>query len=154
VYLTDVEFRQACADELFIDVGLLTDKQIRIADRSHREAYGQIVGLLQQRSTGRFLSRAAIDAWPRGKEYERDIGLFWWFTHTGAGQPFDQQCIQRFDRRKELLTVSDVDPLSEDTGGVGHGAIDDSTAVFGHANYRRHVGPRHGWGWGGGGWGW
>jgi hypothetical protein len=150
VYLTDTEFRQACADALFIDVDRLTDKQVRIADRSHREAYGQIVGALQGRSTGKFLSRAAIDAWPRGKEYERDIGLFWWFTHTGLGQPFDQQAIARLDRRKELLTVSDVDPLSEDTGGVGHGAIDDGTAVFGYANYRRHVGPRHCGGW----WGW
>jgi hypothetical protein len=150
VYLTDVEFRQACADALFIDVGLLTDKQVRIADRSHREAYGQIVGILQGRSTGRLLSRAAVDAWPRGKEYERDIGLFWWFTHTGLGQPFDQQSIARLDRRKELLTVSDVDPLSEDAGGVGSGTISDSGSVFGHDNYRRHVGPRHH----GGQWGW
>jgi hypothetical protein len=152
LYLTDNEFRQACADALQLAGGVaaLTPAQVSIADRSHREAYGQIVGLLQGRSTGKFLSRAAVDAWPRGKEYERDIGLFWWFTHTGLGQPFDQQSVQRLDRRKELLTVSDVDPLSEDTGGVGAGAIDDSTAVFGHANYRRHVGPRHY----GGGWGW
>jgi hypothetical protein len=152
VFLTDAEFRQACADALQLAGGVaaLTPAQVGIADRSHREAYGQIVGILQGRSTGKFLSRAAIDAWPRGKEYERDIGLFWWFTHTGLGQPFDQQAVARLDRRKELLTVSDVDPLSEDAGGVGSGTIDDSTAVFGHANYRRHVGPRHQGGW----WGW
>jgi xanthine/CO dehydrogenase XdhC/CoxF family maturation factor len=150
LYLTDVEFRQACASSLRVSLSRLDTDQLDIADRSHREAYGQIVGILQGRSTGKFLSRAAIDAWPRGKEYERDIGLFWWFTHTGLGQPFDQQTIARLDRRKELLTVSDVDPLSEDTGGVGSGTIDDSTAVFGHANYRRHVGPRHCGGW----WGW
>jgi len=81
--------------------GVLAEFWKPICDASNQSAYWEIVGRLSARG----YSRTQIDAWDRGQEFQRSIGLFWALNHPAAIAPADEygrDNLKYFDRRDEL----------------------------------------------------
>lgn len=69
--------------------------------RVNVSAYQEIVGQLIRRG----YTKAVIDTWDRGAEFQRDLGLYFAFTSPQGAGAFDTKTLAQWDRRKELETV-------------------------------------------------
>lgn len=69
----------------------------------------------------RGFTAAQAASWDRAKEFSRDIALYWALVKGSATKAYDQQAIDKLDRRKELLTVDvligGVEPDDHDPDG-------------------------------------
>lgn len=104
-----------------------------IVTGSNAAAYQEIVSKL----AGRGYSKAQIDAWPRGAEFQRHIGLFWSLTNGAGLHGYDDKFINKFDRREELeevqITDADgelVEPEAGTGGAVGFGILSNERERF------------------------
>ena len=75
-----------------------------IAD-ANLSAYQDIVGHLLRRG----FTKAQIDTWDRGAEFQKDIGLFWCLVKGAGLHGYDDKFIRLLDRRKELDEVFIID---------------------------------------------
>lgn len=95
-------------------------------------AYNEIVTALATRG----YSKAQIDAWDRGKEFEQSIGAFWALDLGGLLGNVDDRLWTKLDRRAELATVDVliggglVTPGGSDQGAVGHGKLSAADDLF------------------------
>jgi hypothetical protein len=134
-YLSDEEFRENVADALDLAGGAaeLTGPQRDKADQHHREAFGKIYAKLLKRGW----TEAQIAAWPRGRDFERNIGLYLAYTRGSLGMDYDQAAIERMreDWLLELDSLADVSTPAPCGGGIGYGPMADAQAVFAAANW-------------------
>lgn len=102
--------------------------------RAHLAAYQEIVGQLIRRG----FSKAVIDTWDRGTEFEKDLSLYYCFTSPQGAGAFDLKAVQLWDRRKELETVivfvsgSPVKPTDPNSAAevVGFGNRVETGGIF------------------------
>lgn len=131
-FVTDGELKQAIADELKKAVGDLSTYWDRLATRGNAFAYNEIVGTLVNRG----YTKAVIDTWDRGEEFQIDLGIWWCLTRGAGLEGFDSSYIGMYDRRQELLTIIvfvSGSPVYPTLGGMGlvttSGPMDD-TGIF------------------------
>ncbi len=101
--------------------------------RAENAAYWTVVNALMIRG----YTKAQIDQWDRGKEFEQDIALWFLLSNHKAASPgeFDKGILGVLDRRGELattlLTISGIyqDPAGT-IGQTAHGAFDTSADLF------------------------
>lgn len=93
-------------------------------------AYEAILSALVERG----FTKAQVDQWRRGAEFELDLTLWWFFRSVvGANQGSYPAEInpKHWDRREELKTVAIMigDELADAEGEtrIGYGAMDDSS---------------------------
>ena len=101
MFLTVDQMKQAIADTLKVDLSALEAYWTNLATECNRSGYLDVRGALLKRG---FLA-AQVDAWDRGAEFQRDIGLYWAFVRGVGLHNYDQSFIDKLDRRKELETV-------------------------------------------------
>lgn len=101
-FITDEQLRDALADRLKVagnDVPAAFSSTI--VNRSNTAAYQDVVGRLIARG----YTKAQIDQWDRGAEFQTMIGLYWCVVNAGAYGGFDPETLKAWDRRKELAEV-------------------------------------------------
>ena len=103
MFTTDAIVRAALKDHLNIALQIdLVSTWDSIITRGHRAAYNLILRSWLRRG----YTKAHIDQWDFGLEYEIEISVWWCLTHGASVQPEsydDRQLVaQRLDRRKEL----------------------------------------------------
>lgn len=101
MFLTDSDFRQSVADTLKMNVSALSAYWDRLAVEAHTTAYKDIRGALLARG----FSAAQIDAWDRGQEFERDLGLYWALVRGAGLHQYQREFVDALDRREELKAV-------------------------------------------------
>jgi hypothetical protein len=109
----------------------LADFWTNIISDSLNSAYLDIVSALMARG----YTKAQVDAWDRGSEFETDIGLYWCLVKGAGLHGYDSTYIKLLDRRKELETVLLLDgssllETSTETGTPGYGNLDDTNDQF------------------------
>jgi len=102
MFLSDSEFTTHVAASLKVASSDLASYWSEIAGKAHQSAYYDIRGALINRG----FSAAQVDAWERGAEFERDIGLWWAIIRGGRPAHIDDQMMEALDRRMELKTVA------------------------------------------------
>lgn len=100
-FLTDNELKQKLADMIGVDVSALPARFTGIVADANAAAYLDIVDPFVARG----FTRGQVDAWDRGAEYQRDIGLFWCLLKGGGLVGYDPTLIKLLDRRGELKSV-------------------------------------------------
>src|SRR5262245_1017408 len=124
-FISDAQLKIAVTAMLQTQEARLDTNWDEIVAGSNSAAYQEIVSKLAERG----FSKAQIDAWPRGAEFQRHIGLFWSLTNGAGLHGYDDKFINKFDRRAELETVPITDAngvLVEPEGGgdtVGFGIM-------------------------------
>lgn len=111
----------------------LNTKWQECIDAALNFGYGEIVTAFASRG----FTKAQIDQWDRGAEFQRDLGLFHLLREGKAVDPstYDPEAIRDLDRRKDLLllglTIDGVwqDPAS-DVGQARTGSFDTSGDMF------------------------
>lgn len=73
--------------------------------RSNTAAYQEIL----RRLVPRGYTKAQVDTWVSGAEFQTDIGLFWCLTKNATQSEFPDTFIAKLDRREELDTVALLD---------------------------------------------
>lgn len=102
-----------------------------VIERCHTSAYQEIVGQLLQRG----FSKAQVDAWDRGVEFERHLSLYFVFTSPQGHGSFDTNAVKLWDRREDLKSAlvyasgAWTNP-GESPGTVGNGRMSESVGVF------------------------
>ena len=135
-FINDAALKAALKDELKIAATeSLATHWNSIVTRSRTAAYGFIVNKLLARG----FTKAQIDQWDRGEEFETDIGV-WWCLERGAAQNPDAQneaqlAEKKLDRRWELddivFTIGYAVVEPEGTyGQVTTGPMDTSGDMF------------------------
>src|SRR5215475_250252 len=96
-YLSDEEFREDFSDAMNLDGSgdRLTDANRRKADKHHREAAAVIQAHLRACLGLAGLPEALVSHWLRGRDYERNIGLYFAYTRGSLGEAYDQNAIDR-----------------------------------------------------------
>lgn len=113
-----------------------------IVTSANSSAYWDIVGRLVARG----FTKAQVDSWDRGAEFQRSIGLFWCLNHPaaiGSDNSYSRQNVEAFDRRLELsgdpaqgiqaVAVTSGGVLLQPEGTAGQptvGPFDTSTDLF------------------------
>ncbi len=121
-FLTDAELKTTLAATLKVAEGELPAYWTTLITECNQAAYKDVRGGLIQRG---FTSTQA-DSWDRGKEYQRDIALYWLLVRGAGLHEYDQKFILLLDRRKDLQTT-----LVEIAGGTNQAPTGDpSTAIF------------------------
>ena len=83
-FITSGQLKTRVANALKVDENDLPGNWDQTIEDAATDAYREIVGKLMARG----FTQAQIDAWDRGAEFQRDIGLFWnlvlqaWFWMT------------------------------------------------------------------------
>ena len=72
-----------------------------IVPQANQSAYQEILGRLLRRG----FTKAQIDLWDRGREFQQSLGVYFALVNGGAYQGYDTLTIDRLDRRCELDTV-------------------------------------------------
>ena len=86
-----------------------------IVSDSNAAGYNEIVTKLVARG----YSKAQVDAWDRGAEFEIDIALFWCLVKGAGLHGYDDKFINKLDRRAELDEVDVlIDGKLVDPAGV------------------------------------
>ncbi len=117
---------------LKVDPATLPSYAAGVITSMHLSAYQEIVGCLTERG----FSKAVIDTWDRGAEFERALSLFWCLTNLGGMHAYDDKFLKQFDRRKDLVTVQvyvngkNVNPTEADGGTISGGPPDTSLDEF------------------------
>jgi hypothetical protein len=101
VFIDSAELTTILEGALKVSAGALPDYWAKIVTDALASAYRDIRGALIQRS----FTAAQVDAWDRGAEYQRDIGLYWCLVRGAGMHGYDDRFIKMLDRRKELETV-------------------------------------------------
>jgi hypothetical protein len=121
-FLTDAELKASLAATLKVDSSSLAAYWDTLITECNQAAYLDVRGGIIQRG---FTSTQA-DSWDRGKEFQRDIGLYWLLVKGAGLHEYDQKFVQLLDRRNELKSV-----LIEVAGGANQTpAGDPSTSIF------------------------
>ncbi|MCX7664395.1 MAG: hypothetical protein N2112_02490 [Gemmataceae bacterium] len=121
-FLTDAELKTSLAATLKVDESSLAAYWDTLITECNQAAYLDVRGGIIQRG----FSSAQADAWDRGKEFQRDIGLYWLLVKGAGLHEYDQKFIMLLDRREELKSV-----LIELAGGANQTpAGDPSTSIF------------------------
>ena len=142
MFLTDVQLNAAVASTLQKASVPLTGFWDEIITAANLSAYWEIVGQLSARG----FTKAQIDAWDRGPEFQRALGVFWALNHQAAQAATDEYSrvnLKEFDRRMELsgnpskgitavvVTASGVFQRPETTvGQATTGPLDTTTDHF------------------------
>lgn len=102
-----------------------------VISRCHLSAYQEIVGQLLARG----FTKAQVDAWDRGAEYERHLSLYFAFTSPQGAGAFDIAAVKLWDRREDLQTAmvyasgAWTNP-AESPGTIGSGRVREDVGVF------------------------
>lgn len=130
-FTTDAAVESDVAAALKTTTANLPDWTDTVIARCHTAAYQEIVGRL----LGRGYTKAVIDTWDRGVEFERAIALYLIFSQPQALGVFDKQAMEVWGQyRKDLLDVvlfvsgTPVSPGTGPTAGGTVGSGDVSTA--------------------------
>jgi hypothetical protein len=126
-YLTEAEFQATLRERL--GLASLTAAQIANAKLAQRAGYGMIRDALMARG----FALHHIDAWVRGKEFEADLGQYWFLVYTSPTEEYSDEILERLYRRfDELKTVVDVGgpALPVEGGGISHGAMSEVGWTF------------------------
>lgn len=127
-FLTDGQLETALAAALKVaSVSDLDDYWDTIVPQANAAAYQEILGRLLRRG----FTKAQVDAWDRGSEFQRDIGLYYALIKGGVYAGYDPRTVQALDRRKELdsvlVFVSGVWKTPEESPGTcGSGSLSPS----------------------------
>jgi hypothetical protein len=140
-YVSDDEFREDFADAMDLagtGGGRLSPANQRKADKHHREAAAVVQAFLRACLFARGLPEALLKSWSRGRDFERNIGLYFAYTRGSLGEGYDQAAIERM-RTDWLAPFVDEPPSTERCwmltefcplptepvagGGVGYGRI-------------------------------
>ena len=99
----------------------LTEAQASVVSDRNEAAYNAIVSALHKRG----LTKAQVDTWVRGKEFQLDIAFYWLMSDLGwyKGSELEHDDLRKYNRLKELATVELLD-----TDGVEIGAASDGFA--------------------------
>lgn len=100
-FLTDAELKTSLAATLKVASGDLPAYWDTLVTECNSAAYLDVRGGLLQRG----FTSTQVDAWDRGKEFQRDIGLYWLLVKGAGLHEYDQKFVMLLDRRKELQTV-------------------------------------------------
>lgn len=124
------------AGALKVAAGDLPDWWDDVIPRHHLAAYQEIVGALVKRG----YTKAQVDDWDRGAEFERSIALYFAFSSPQGQGTFDVNTIKLWDKRPDLKDVQvyiDDEPVKPGeaagaTGQVGSGTRtgEDADPVF------------------------
>lgn len=131
-FLTDNQCLQSVADLLKVALASLPSYWTNVVSEAHTSAYQEIVGRLLRRG----YTKAQIDQWDRGAEFERSLTLFWSAVNGGGLANYDDKFIARFDRRKELdevlLSIGGVYvyPNQSTPGTIGTGGPNTTRDIF------------------------
>lgn len=132
MFTTDAVIKSDVAAALKLaSVSDLPDWWDDVIERCHTAAYQEIVGAM----LGRGFTKAQVDAWDRGVEFERTLALYFVFTSPQGAGNFDIQAVKLWDRREDLQTTliyasgSWTSP-GESPGTVGIGRVSDQAGVF------------------------
>lgn len=121
-FLTDAELKTSLAATIKVASGDLPAYWDTLITECNSAAYLDVRGGLIQRG----FTAVQADAWDRGKEFQKDIGLYWLLVKGAGLHEYDQKFVMLLDRRKELQTV-----LVEIAGGATQTPTGDpSTAIF------------------------
>lgn len=133
MFLLDAQTLQDISDTLkAIGVANLPKWWNTINTRSHAWAYNQILQYLLRRG----YSKAVIDTWDEGAEYESDLTIFRALSRAGALENVSAELIKGFDRRDELKEVmvmvsgKSVPPDNPIVGQVSTGYYDHTQDIF------------------------
>lgn len=107
MFCTVAEIHAAFKDELKIKASVtLAEHWQTIVVRAHTSGYWDIVNALLKRG----YSKAQIDQWDRGEEFEKDLACFWSLARAAGQNPdaFNGEYLAQgklLDRRPELAEV-------------------------------------------------
>jgi hypothetical protein len=137
-FLTDNDVAAEVADAL--GLGGPTDLPAEILAAVHKanlDAQADIVAALVG---NRGYTYAQAQQWDQAGTYNGDIATYYVLIRSGGSVASSDAQINRFDRRKDLMTagvtignvaVDPGDPAAAERGGVGSGAFDTSGMTFG-----------------------
>lgn len=141
-WITEAELLQEVADILKVPLARLDPYWARIISGNggnggaNQDAANDINSILQ----GKGFTVAQIDAWDNRVTFNRDITLHLAFKKAGGLAQYDQNAIDSWDRRKQLMDAATimigglvVAPGSDDGGGMSAGCITE-----------RDIGARYG----------
>lgn len=100
MFLTDEEFRAHVSGAVKTGLSDMAGYWDSLCQKAHESAYFDVRGALLARG----FTAAQVDQWPRGAEYERDIGLYWVGIRSDLMEN-DLERLKLLDRRQELMTV-------------------------------------------------
>ena len=102
-FITNNQLLQAIADRLKLasTSELPAYWSSTIGPDANTAAYQEIVGQLLARG----YSKSQVDAWDRGAEFQKSIGLFFALSNAGVYAGYDPETIENLDRREELERV-------------------------------------------------
>lgn len=136
-FITTNQLTTALAAVLNVaEASIPTKYSASIIAAANTAAYQQICAALIKRG----YSKAQVDTWVQGAEFNTDIGLYWCLVKGNGLDVIDagaQATFARLDRRLELLDVelldSDyaiIDPASSGSNTVGGGTISTAHDMF------------------------
>lgn len=141
MFLSDTDFRATVAAALKVDPANLARYWDAELQRCHESAYKDIRGALLVRG----FTAAQADAWDRGAEFERDIGLYWACVRGIGAMALDPVALDRLDRRAELMTVmvevaggATQNPAAT-PGRISAGMLGTTDADGNHDRWTRHT---------------
>lgn len=100
-FLTDEQLASFVKDHVAKGAGAsLQANWTSIVSQANAAAYNEILAAFASRG----FTKAQIDLWDRGAEFERDIGAWWALTHNAAlfTDTYNAASLAALDRRKEL----------------------------------------------------
>ena len=100
MFITDAQLKTSLAAQLKVasesDVPAFFTNDI--LTRSNLAAYQDILGRLLARG----FTKAQVDSWDRGAEFQTAIALYWCFVNAGMYGGYDVETLRALDRRKDL----------------------------------------------------
>lgn len=122
-FITDAVLKTHVAAVLKFDESTLPAYWNNLIASANESAYLDIRGALIQRG---YLANQ-VDVWPRGAEFNRDLGVFWALVKGAGLHNYDDKFIKLLDRREELkdVLVEGIDAVVQTPQGspaaVGYG---------------------------------
>lgn len=99
MFLGDSDTLAACTDALkMLGVSQAPGWLSSMNTRAHARAYNTILGTLLARG----YTKAQVDSWDRGGEFESDLTVYFALSWGGATESLDPAKLAAFDRREEL----------------------------------------------------
>lgn len=134
MFIADLQLQtEVAALQKLADGGAaLTANSMTVIKSANAAAYGCIVRALIARG----YTKAQVDAWDSGAEFQRSIGLYFYFVSPLSQTGEDAEVIKMLDRRKELKTEAVtnsyvlISPAPGQPGQVAVGAFDQSADMF------------------------
>lgn len=128
MFIDDTALTTALRDTLQLDSAkTLTAYWSTIITASNLAAYWEIVSALMERG----YTKAVIDTWDRGAEFQRSLGLYWCLEHGAAmdSESVKNVDVEKFDRRLELCGDAEkkIKPVAVTVAGV----LKDPTTTYG-----------------------